>query len=149
MFTGSALYNPLNVVLVPFYNQLVGSFSWNHMVNIYNSRCLYFVQDYMTIGGGLGWHLRPCVWMLWTEILGLQHYVPIPQLSYSIKGTLPAREPSAVASWCRLLDHILWTHAGIYSVRLHFTHTLRIYKLSFQLKCQLMEKFCCCDRASY
>nr|CAN81812.1 hypothetical protein VITISV_020893 [Vitis vinifera] len=31
-------------------------------------------QDYMTIGGGLGWHLRPCVWMLWTEILGLQPY---------------------------------------------------------------------------
>ncbi|RVW21196.1 hypothetical protein CK203_114806 [Vitis vinifera] len=30
--------------------------------------------DYMTIGGGLGWHLRPCVWMLWTEILGLQPY---------------------------------------------------------------------------
>ena len=74
MFTGSALYNPLNVVLVLFYNQLGGSFSWNHMVNIYNSRCLYFVQDYMTIGGGLGWHLRPCVWMLWTEILGLQPY---------------------------------------------------------------------------
>ena len=64
MCTESALHNPSNVALILFYNQLVGSLAWNHMVNIYISRCLckelafffscyssfVFVQDYMKIG---------------------------------------------------------------------------------------------------